>query len=57
MSRGWTFVLLLIFDATDVLALDTSQGFTSSNILLIVQFLGVGWLDLTGIKVCFIAHI
>lgn len=52
------FVLLLMFDASNnVLALDTSQGLTSSNILLIVQSLGAGWLDLTGIKVCFIAHI
>jgi hypothetical protein len=52
------FVLLLMFNASNnVLALDTSQSFTSSSILLIVQSLGVGWLDLAGMKVCFIALI
>lgn len=51
------YVLLLMLDATNALALGTSQRFNSSNTLLIVQSLGVGWLDLTGIKVCFIAHV
>lgn len=51
------FILLRMFNVSNVLALDTSQSSTTSNVLLIVQSLGVGWLDLTDIKVCFIAHI